>query len=66
LITAASRTNTFAGHGRLDVARCPRPRDGSAGTAIQFLGAMETVNVSPRRSPQPVQHSFRSTLSSFV
>jgi hypothetical protein len=31
LITGASRINAFAGHGRRDVARCPRPRGGSAG-----------------------------------
>jgi hypothetical protein len=35
-------------------------------TAIQFLGAMETVNVLPRRLPQPVQQSFRSRSSTLV
>jgi hypothetical protein len=36
------------------------------GTAIQFLGAMETVNVLPRRLPQPAQQSFRSMSSTLV
>jgi len=31
LITATSRIDIFAGHNRLDVARCPRLRGGSAG-----------------------------------
>jgi hypothetical protein len=32
----------------------------------QFLGAIETVSVFPRRLPQPVQQSFRSTSSTLV
>jgi hypothetical protein len=35
-------------------------------TSIQFLGAIETVNVLPRQLPQPVQQSFRSRSSSLL
>ena len=63
LIAAASRSNTFAGHGRLDVARCSNRQ---SVTATQFLGAMETLSVLPRRLPQPVQQSLRSTSSTLV
>jgi hypothetical protein len=38
----------------------------AARESLQFLGAMETVNVLPRRLPQPVQQSFRSRSSSLV
>ena len=65
LITVASRTvcglsprcpHLFAGHSPLGVAR----------RSFQFLGAIETVKVLPRRLSHPLHQRCRSTSSSLV
>jgi hypothetical protein len=49
---------------RLTVAHWARGE--AARESVQFLGAMETLNVLPRRLPQPVQQSFRSRSSTLM